>query len=114
VLAHAAVGAVEADGTGRSRKGSAKRPRHERIVGTAGEEAGAAGWTGVITLGSCTVGAGGDGAWGRQLRESPCHDGSAALLVPTAVLKRTCALPHRLLSYHKAVITIKLNGLGKH
>lgn len=56
---------------------------------------------------------GGAAAPGRQRRESACRKGSAALPVPTAVLKRRCALLHRLLSYLKTVIEMKLNGLGK-
>lgn len=68
---------------------------------------------GVITWGSCTAGGGWDGAPGTQLWESVCRNSSAALLVPTAVLQRRCALLHQLLSYLKTVIKMKLNGLGK-
>lgn len=121
VLAHVAVGAVEMDGTGRTRKGSAKLTSHMRIMGTAvvvGEEAGAVRWTmqqncWVITWGNCTAGGGGAGAPGRQLQESVCRNGTAALLVPAAVLKRRCALRDRLLSYLKTFIKLKLYGLGK-
>ncbi|XP_009702708.1 PREDICTED: uncharacterized protein LOC104164921, partial [Cariama cristata] len=97
VLAHPAVGM---DGTRRSRKGSAKLMSHMRISGTVGRR----GWGSqmddgtelldVIAGGDCTMSGGGGGggragvgAPGRQLRESMCRNGSAALLVPTAVLK---------------------------
>lgn len=84
------------------------------------EEAGAVGWMddraellGVITPGNCRVGGEGAGPPGRQLQESLCHHGSAAPWVPAAVLKRRRALLHRLLSYLRTVIKMKLYGLGK-
>lgn len=66
-----------------------------------------------ITWGNCTVGGEAAAALGRKLWESMCHCDSAVFLVPTAVLKRRCALLCQLLSYLKAVIKMKLYGLGK-
>lgn len=82
---------AEMDGTGRSRKRWARLTR--LLWGQCGgkrlgqEERGHSRTAGCHYLGKCLAGRGGAGAPGRQLRENVCQNGSAALLVPTAVLK---------------------------
>lgn len=89
VLARAAVGAVDSDGTGRSRKGSAKLMGHTWIMGTAGGRSwgsrmdDAAEVLGVITAG--------DERWMEEEQQHRAGSGGRARAV-RAALRSRCPL----------------------